>query len=104
MYPLPLELPSLSCPYRLSQSASFGFLASYSKFQLALYLTKDRTYVSRLPYPPVPPRASPAVSAIMSCMSRLLCSSAVRIVRTIFLDSTYVHSVQFSRSVAFESL
>ena len=44
--PFLLKPPSLSQPSTLSQSTSFGFPASYSKFPLAVYFTYVKVFVS----------------------------------------------------------
>ena len=56
-------------PSRLSQSTRFGFLASYSKFPLAIYFTYGNIYVSVLLSQFVSPSPSPTLSTILFFMS-----------------------------------
>ena len=60
--PFLLKPPSLSQPSTLSQSTSFGFPASYSKFPLPIYLIYSNRYVSVLLSQIIPLSVSPTVS------------------------------------------
>ena len=98
---LPFEPPSHLSPHpypsRLSQSPWFEFPESYSKFLLAIYFTYVSVCVSMLLSPFVPSSPSyPPLMPISLFSLHLHCCPANRFINTIFLDSIYMHSVQFS--------
>ena len=91
-----LPRPSRTYPSRFSQSTGFGCPSPYIKLTLVIYFTYGNVYVSMLFSQIIPPSPSPTESKSLFFTSVSPLLPVCRIVGTIFLDSIYMHSVQFS--------
>ena len=100
----PSHLPSHTIPlvHPSAPAPSFLYPASNLDWQFISYMI---LYMFQCHYPksshPLPLPQSSKHCSIHLC---LFCSLAYRVIVTIFLNSIYTHSVQFSRSVVFNSL
>ena len=94
-HPIPLCHPSAQAPSTLYHASNLDWqLISH----MIIYMFQCHSPKSSHPHP-FP--QSPKDCSIHLC---LFCSLAYRVIVTIFLNSIYTHSVQFSRLVVFNSL
>ena len=77
---------------------------SCTKPGLAIHSTYDNIHVSMLFSQIIPPCLLPQSLTVYSLYLCLFCCLAYRVIITIFLNSIYMCSVQFSRSVVSDSL
>ena len=99
-----LPLASPSHPSGSSQCTSPEHPLSCIEPGPVIYFTYGNIHVSMLFSQIIPPFSSPTRFKILFFKFCLFCYLAYRVVITIFLNSIYMHSVQFSHSVMPDSL